>query len=148
MSTHCPSKGRGAFAPHFMSGFNAVRLGRIIDAVRAAAVIASNYVLARLRNDSAAQFEQWLDALYPLQAARTLVHVQAMRSGKTYQGGFRLRMRAADLCTKLLADQNSLAHRRLGFVTAAALSTPPVNPAALVQSPSHRGQSQCAVHWQ
>ena len=87
----------------------------VLRAARDAGARGAAYVLLRLPLEIAGLFHEWLDAQYPLRAAKVRSLVRQTAGGKDYQGGFGTRMRGSGHIADLIADRFAKSRRRLGF---------------------------------
>ncbi|MFK7914826.1 MAG: PA0069 family radical SAM protein [Pseudomonadales bacterium] len=77
-----------------------------------------NYILLRLPLEVAPLFEEWLDAHYPLKAARVMSVIHQSRGGKAYDARWGLRMRGEGPFADLLAARFARALRSHGLAGA------------------------------
>ena len=87
----------------------------VLRAARDAGARAAAYVLLRLPLEIAGLFHEWLDAQYPLRAAKVRSLVRQTAGGRDYQAGFGTRMRGTGHLADLIASRFARGRRRLGF---------------------------------
>ena len=87
----------------------------VLRAARDAGARTAAYVLLRLPLEIAGLFHEWLDAQYPLRAARVRSLIRQTAGGRDYQSGFGTRMRGTGHVADLIANRFAKCRRRLGF---------------------------------
>ncbi len=103
----------GVLSSPMIPGLNDPELETILEAAAAAGARSAGYVLLRLPHEIKDLFSDWLQAHYPLKAARVLGLVRAMRDGKLYDARFGARMRGTGVHADLLRRRFEIACVRL-----------------------------------
>ena len=120
----------------------------VLQAARDAGATAAGYVLLRLPLEIAGLFHEWLDAEYPLRAAKVRSLIRQSSGGRDYQGGFGTRMRGTGPFADLIASRFARCRRRLGFGGHPVLDTrrfrPPESEGEAGGSGTPRGKSAAA----
>ncbi len=105
----------------------------VLRAARDAGARDAGYVLLRLPLEIAGLFHEWLDAQYPLRAAKVRSLIRQTAGGRDYRSGFGTRMRGTGHIADLISSRFEQCRRRLGFGDLPALDAsrfhPPAEPA-------------------
>ena len=80
-------------------------LEQIATAASEAGAMEAAYVLLRLPHEVATLFQEWLQAHYPLKAAKVMNQLRAMRGGKEYDADYAQRMRGSGVYASLLQQR-------------------------------------------
>ena len=96
-------------------GLNDHELEKILTASADAGARFAGYVLLRLPHEVEPIFEEWLQAQYPLKAAKVLSLIRQVRGGALNDPQFGSRMRGSGPLAALLAQRFAAACRRHGF---------------------------------
>ncbi len=115
----------GVLAAPMIPGLNDYELENILAASARAGARFAGYVLLRLPHEVEPIFEEWLQAQYPLKAAKVLSLIRQVRGGALNDAQFGSRMRGSGPLAALLAQRFATACRRHGFTreSEAALDT-------------------------
>jgi DNA repair photolyase len=105
----------GVLAAPMIPGLNDHELENILAAAAGAGARHAGYVLLRLPNEVAPIFSDWLQAQYPLKAAKVLSLIRQVRGGALNDPQFGSRMRGSGPIAALLARRFAAACRRHGF---------------------------------
>ncbi|MDA8092706.1 MAG: PA0069 family radical SAM protein [Betaproteobacteria bacterium] len=105
----------GVLVAPVIPGLTDAHMERVLAAAREAGATEAGYVFVRLPHDVAPLFEQWLDAHYPLKAARVMSLIRESRGGQDNDPRFGARMRGTGIFASLLEQRFRKAHRRLGY---------------------------------
>jgi DNA repair photolyase len=105
----------GVLSSPMILGLNDHELERILAACAAAGARSAGYVLLRLPLEIKDLFGEWLQAHYPLKAARVLGLVRDTRGGRLYDSRFGARMRGTGPQADLLKRRFEIACDRLGL---------------------------------
>ncbi len=96
-------------------------LEAILEAARAAGADSAGYILLRLPYEVRDLFQDWLEAHFPLRAARVMSAIRASRDGRENDARFGSRMRGSGVFADLLAQRFRRTCDRLGFGAPPAL---------------------------
>jgi DNA repair photolyase len=115
----------GVLAAPMIPGLNDHELENILEAAADAGARYAGYVLLRLPHEVEPIFSDWLQAQYPLKAAKVLSLIRQSRGGELNDPRFGSRMRGTGPFAALLAQRFAAACRRYGFTrqSQAALDT-------------------------
>jgi DNA repair photolyase len=115
----------GVLAAPMIPGLNDHELEEILAAAADAGARFAGYVLLRLPHEVEPIFSEWLQAQYPLKAAKILSLLRQLRGGALNDARFGSRMRGDGPLAALLAQRFSAACRRHGLTkqSVAALGT-------------------------
>ena len=105
----------GVLAAPMIPGLNDHELENILAASADAGARFAGYVLLRLPHEVEPIFAEWLQAQYPLKAAKVLSLIRQVRGGVLNDAQFGSRMRGSGPLAALLAQRFSAACRRHGF---------------------------------
>jgi len=105
----------GVLAAPMIPGLNDHELEQIIDAAANAGAVYAGYVLLRLPHEVEPMFVEWLEAQYPLRAAKVQSLVRQSRQGALNDAAFGRRMRGTGPFAALLAQRFAAACRRHGL---------------------------------
>ncbi len=105
----------GVLAAPMIPGLNDHELEDILAASADAGARFAGYVLLRLPHEVAPIFSDWLQAQYPLKAAKVLSLIRQVRGGALNDAQFGSRMRGSGPIAALLAQRFAAACRRHGF---------------------------------
>ena len=105
----------GVLASPMIPGLNDAELERILEACARAGATSAGYVLLRLPGEVAELFREWLEANYPMKAARILSLVRQTRGGALYDAQFGVRMKGEGPIAELLRRRFEIACRHLGL---------------------------------
>jgi DNA repair photolyase len=112
----------GVLAAPMIPGLNDHELENILDASAGAGARYAGYVLLRLPHEVEPIFAEWLDAQYPLKAARVLSLLRQARGGELNDAQFGRRMRGSGPLAALLAQRFAAACRRHGLTRQSEVS--------------------------
>jgi DNA repair photolyase len=107
----------GVLASPMIPGLNDSELERILEACAAAGARSAGTILLRLPHELKDLFGDWLKTHYPLQEARVLGLLRAMRGGALYDAEFGTRMTGTGPHAELLARRFRTACGRLELAT-------------------------------
>ncbi|MGH9749020.1 MAG: PA0069 family radical SAM protein, partial [Candidatus Polarisedimenticolia bacterium] len=93
----------GVLASPMIPGLNDPELERILEEAAAAGARSAGYILLRLPHEVKEIFTGWLEARYPLRAAKVLALIRETRGGNLYDPAFGERMRGSGPYADLLA---------------------------------------------
>ena len=115
----------GVLAAPMIPGLNDHELENILAGAADAGARYAGYVLLRLPHEVEPIFSDWLQAQYPLKAAKVLSLIRQSRGGELNDPRFGSRMRGSGPFAALLAQRFAAACRRHGFTrqSQAALDT-------------------------
>ena len=105
----------GVLAAPMIPGLNDHELENILDAAAQAGARYAGYVMLRLPHEVEPIFADWLQAQYPLKAAKVLSLIRQVRGGALNDAKFGSRMRGSGPIAALLAQRFAAACRRYGF---------------------------------
>lgn len=105
----------GVLAAPMIPGLNDHELENILEAAADAGARYAGYVLLRLPHEVEPIFQEWLQAQYPLKAAKVLSLIRQVRGGALNDARFGRRMRGSGPIAALLAQRFAAACRRHGF---------------------------------
>jgi DNA repair photolyase len=105
----------GVLAAPMIPGLNDHELESILDAAAEAGARFAGYVLLRLPHEVEPIFQEWLQAQYPLKAAKVLSLIRQVRGGALNDARFGRRMRGSGPIAALLGQRFAAACRRHGF---------------------------------
>ena len=105
----------GVLAAPMIPGLNDHELENILAGAADAGAIFAGYVLLRLPYEVLPIFSDWLQAQYPLKAAKVLSLIRQVRGGTLNDAQFGSRMRGSGPIAALLAQRFAAACRRHGF---------------------------------
>jgi DNA repair photolyase len=105
----------GVMAAPMIPGLNDHELEKILEAAAAAGAGSASYILLRLPHELRSLFVEWLEAHYPLKAAKVLGQIRDLRGGKLNDSRFGRRMRGTGPYAELLSRRFEIARRRLGL---------------------------------
>lgn len=105
----------GVMLAPVIAGLNDHELESIAAAAAAAGATAAAYVLLRLPLEISPMFRAWLEAHYPLRAAKVMSLMRAQRGGKDYDGDFAHRMKGTGPFAQLIARRYAQACRTSGL---------------------------------
>ena len=105
----------GVLAAPMIPGLNDHELENILAASAEAGARYAGYVLLRLPHEVEPIFAGWLQAQYPLKAAKVLSLIRQVRGGALNDAQFGSRMRGSGPLAALLAQRFAAACRRHGF---------------------------------
>ena len=95
----------GVIIAPVIPGLTDHELEHIATAAANAGAIDAFYVLLRLPHEVAELFQEWLQAHYPLKAARVMNLLRSMRGGRDYNADFRQRMGGSGIHADLLRQR-------------------------------------------
>jgi DNA repair photolyase len=110
----------GVLSSPMIPGLNDHELESILEAAAEAGAVTAGYVLLRLPLEIKQLFTEWLEAHYPLRAAKVLALVRETRGGRLYDSAFGTRMRGTGPLADLLRRRFEVACARLGLDKARA----------------------------
>jgi DNA repair photolyase len=90
-------------------------LEALLQAGKDAGADAASWIMLRLPQEVAPLFREWLEAHFPLRAARIMARVREMHGGKDYDAQWGRRMRGQGPYAQMIADRFNRAARRLGL---------------------------------
>ncbi|MBL8200304.1 MAG: PA0069 family radical SAM protein [Chromatiales bacterium] len=105
----------GVLAAPMIPGLNDHELESILEAAAGAGARYAGYVLLRLPHEVEPIFQEWLQAQYPLKAAKVLSLIRQVRGGALNDARFGRRMRGSGPIAALLSQRFAAACRRYGF---------------------------------
>jgi DNA repair photolyase len=105
----------GVLSSPMILGLNDHELESILEQAAGAGAVTAGYVLLRLPLEIKQLFSEWLEAHYPLKAAKVLALVRETRGGRLYDSTFGVRMRGTGPLADLLRRRFEVACARLGF---------------------------------
>ncbi len=105
----------GVLASPMIPGLNDSEMERILEASAAAGALSAGYILLRLPGEVRGLFTEWMEAHYPLKAARTFSLLRQAHGGRLYESGFGERMRGRGHYAGLLRRRFQVACRRFGL---------------------------------
>lgn len=105
----------GVLAAPMIPGLNDHELESILEAAAAAGAVYAGYVLLRLPHEVESIFVEWLEAQYPLKAAKVQSLIRQSRQGALNDAKFGSRMRGTGPFAALLAQRFAAACRRHGL---------------------------------
>ena len=105
----------GVLAAPMIPGLNDHELENILAGAADAGARFAGYVLLRLPHEVEPIFSDWLQAQYPLKAAKVLSLIRQVRGGALNDAQFGSRMRGSGPIAALLAQRFAAACRRHGF---------------------------------
>jgi len=112
----------GVLAAPVIPGLNDHELENILAASAGAGARYAGYVLLRLPHETGPIFAEWLEAQYPLKAARVLRLLREARGGELNDAQFGSRMRGSGPLAALLAQRFAAACRRHGLTRQSEVS--------------------------
>jgi len=105
----------GVLAAPMIPGLNDHELENILAAAADAGARYAGYVVLRLPHEVEPIFQEWLEAQYPLKAAKVLSLIRQVRGGALNDAQFGRRMRGSGPIAALLGQRFAAACRRHGF---------------------------------
>ena len=114
----------------------------VMRAASNAGARAAAYVLLRLPLEIAGLFHEWLDAQYPLRAAKVRSLVRQTAGGRDYRSEFGTRMRGTGHIAELIASRFGQCRRRLGFGSLPELDASRFEPPAKPRDASPRAAAR------
>ena len=106
----------GVLAAPMIPGLNDHELENILEAAAGAGARYAGYVMLRLPHEVESIFQEWLQAQYPLKAAKVLSLIRQMRGGALNDAQFGRRMRGSGPIAALLAQRFAATCRRYGLM--------------------------------